>query len=255
MVSTTIIPKTTEIFVLGISGYKLLLSLALRNIARAAALALPIVAIGSQVQTASDSAAAVRKRAEASELETPVRQVADPGVITTNQTISPAGVQSVFESRVYGIAFGASSHNVYAATTSKRGALVYLLDWQSNKVVEKLTNANGNPGLEGLTYDPASQSVLMTAVGKGGAELVSHWNDTLQPGATILGKNEIAEVAVSPKDALIDAKNRTAYVSNWGGRFPRSGDLTATTGSKRAADKIVVDARRVAASGTISRID
>ena len=38
----------------------------------------------------------------------PVRAVTDPGVITTRQGITPAGVQSVFDGRVFGITFGAS---------------------------------------------------------------------------------------------------------------------------------------------------
>ena len=41
--------------------------------------------------------------------EKPVRSVTDPGVVTTRQTITPAGVQTIFDGRVYGVAFGASS--------------------------------------------------------------------------------------------------------------------------------------------------
>ncbi len=241
----------------------------------------------------SKAAADAQKQGEANDQETPVRKVFDPGVITTNQSISPAGVQSVFESRVFGITFGASSRDVYAATNSKDGVLIYKLDGQSNEVAEKLF-AKGNSGLQGLTYDPATGSVLMTGVGKAGAALVSKWDDGREAGTTTLGCCEIAQIAVSPQGApgihyaivaltandqaaildlnsgvvlskvktgiapfgaVIDAKNTTAYLSNWGGRFPRPGDLTATTGSEPGADKIVVDARGVAASGTVSRID
>ena len=46
-----------------------------------------------------------------------------------------------------------------------------------------------------------------------------------------------------------------AYVSNWGGRFPRRGDPTATTGNELNADHVVVDARGIAASGTVARVD
>ena len=88
----------------------------------------------------SSTAAAAQQQAAASGTEHPVRSVPDPGAITTNQVISPAGVQSVFESRVYGIAFGDSSSQVYAATTSKGGAMVYRLDWASNTVLDRLRN-------------------------------------------------------------------------------------------------------------------
>lgn len=48
--------------------------------------------------------------------EKPVRAVTDPGVVTTRQTITPAGVQSVFDGRVYGVTFGAKANEIYALT-------------------------------------------------------------------------------------------------------------------------------------------
>lgn len=230
-----------------------------------------------------------QQQTSASDLETPVRQVPDPGTITTRQTISPAGAQSVFESRVYGVAFGDSSQELYAATAG----VLYKLDWRSNKVVEKLET--NTPGLQGLTYDPSSHSVLMTVIRPDKkVELIPKWTGDTQSAAISLGQNEIGEIAVSPAHAsgvhygvaaltfndqaaildlgsgtvlakvrtgiapfgvAIDAQNATAYVSNWGGRFPRSGDLTGKMGPKPDADRMVVDARGIAASGTISRID
>ena len=41
----------------------------------------------------------------------PLRSVTDPGVVTTRQAITPAGVQTVFDGRVYGVAFGATVSN------------------------------------------------------------------------------------------------------------------------------------------------
>jgi hypothetical protein len=204
-----------------------------------------------------------------------------PGTITTRQTISPAGAQSVFESRVYAITFGNSSKELFAATAG----VLYRLDWQSNKVLEKLKTTA--PGLQGLTYDPASQSVLMSVIRTDkNVELVPKWSGGAQATPIKLGRNEIAEVAISPANgpgthygvvaltfnnqaaildlstgevlskvktgtapfgAIIDTKNTTAYVSNWGGRFPRAGDLTGKMGPKPDADRMVVDARGVAA--------
>src|SRR5262249_61203923 len=46
-----------------------------------------------------------------------------------------------------------------------------------------------------------------------------------------------------------------AYVSNWGGRGPRSGERSAPTGLANDADRVVVDARGVASSGTVARLD
>ena len=47
---------------------------------------------------------------ETPDVETPVRYVNRPGLITTNQTTTPTRVQSVFESRVYESPLGSSSH-------------------------------------------------------------------------------------------------------------------------------------------------
>src|SRR5438105_430688 len=42
----------------------------------------------------------------------PQPSVPDPGVIATGQRITPAGVQSVFDGRVYGVTFGAGSSDL-----------------------------------------------------------------------------------------------------------------------------------------------
>jgi len=265
----------------------------LRAVQRIAGTAiLTLFVAGAQAQTGNNTnwhAGGGQHQPSTSDLETPVKQVPDPGTITTRQSITPAGAQSVFETRVYGITFGASSHELYAAT---RGVL-YKLDWQSNKVLGKVRNTT--PGLQGLTYDPASQSVLMTVMKQDkSVALLPKWDGGTTPETIALGHNEIAEVAISPAKApgthygvvaltfdnqaaildlntgtvltkvktgiapfgtIIDATNTIAYVSNWGGRFPRSGDLTGKMGPKPDADRMVVDARGIAASGTVSRID
>src|SRR5215470_5396626 len=84
---------------------------AAQTIAGAAVLAL-FVAGGVQAQTGNSTnwhANGGQQQTSPSDLETPVKQVSDPGTITTRQGITPAGAQSVFETRVYGITFGTSS--------------------------------------------------------------------------------------------------------------------------------------------------
>jgi len=53
------------------------------------------------------------------------------------------------------------------------------------------------------------------------------------------------------QELLVGRDGRRAYVSNWGGRHPMSGEKTATTSGTPA----VVDSRGVAASGTVSVVD
>jgi hypothetical protein len=55
----------------------------------------------------------------------PANSVVDPGIIPSRQLISPAGLQSIFESRVFGVAFGEHGDSVYAATPGQKGSHVY----------------------------------------------------------------------------------------------------------------------------------
>src|SRR5262245_57895124 len=79
----------------------------------------------------------------------PTRAVTDPGVVTTRQTITPAGVQTIFDGRVYGVAFGASANEIWALTARGRSAptQVFKLDWINNKILSRLPLAE-NPGLQ-----------------------------------------------------------------------------------------------------------
>src|ERR1017187_10731457 len=73
------------------------------------------------------------------DFETPVRTVLDPGVIPPRQALTPAGAQTVFESRVWGVVFGPSNDVVYALTAGRNAApMVYKMDWRTNPVLEKL---------------------------------------------------------------------------------------------------------------------
>lgn len=231
----------------------------------------------------------------------PVRSVNDPGVITTRQSITPAGAQSVFESRVYGVTFGKSDDIVFVATSSRHGALVYEINWQSNDVLH-LLHAAAARGMQSLAYDSKDTTVLMsgqateTKNGKvvhSNVQLVSladgasrviadHLGEYAVGGVAIGGTSGTARYAVvpltfndkaaiinlgtekvtaevktgiAPFGAVINQSNTTAFISNWGGRFTRSGDNTMHTGVHPGADLVVVDGRGVASTGTVSRID
>ncbi len=217
-------------------------------------------------------------------VERPVRAVTDPGVVTTRQSITPAGVPSIFEGRVYGIAFGSSSSELWVLTTSQ----VYRIDWRENRVIER-HSLGGGPGLQGIRYDPVGRRVLVSANdGDKQVRLVSVEQGVLTPVTEKLGHFLAGSLAVAPakvaavpliydnKLAVIDLETgaaRTigtgiapfgaalnsaatvAYVTNWGGRLPAPKDLTAPTGLKKNADQVVVDERGIAATGTVTRID
>ena len=58
-------------------------------------------------------------------------------------------------------------------------------------------------------------------------------------------------VGIAPWDVVLSADGNTAYVSDWGGRFPTSSDLTAPS----AGTPVVIDRRGVAASGVVSFVN
>jgi YVTN family beta-propeller protein len=206
------------------------------------------------------------------------RTVSDPGVITTHQAITPAGLQSVFNGRVYGVAFGKTPDELWVLHAGE----ISLLDWKANKSLAHITFA-GAAGLGGIRYDPSSDRALVNIANHGEAELWSIRRDgshtswrlgasansgalaaseriavvplihgnllaiaDLQKGIVRTVKTEIA-----PFGAVLSHDSTIAYVTNWGGRAPKAGDLTALAGT----DRVVTDERGIASTGTVSRID
>src|SRR5688500_12051406 len=86
----------------------------------------------------------------------PVRSVTDPGVITTRQSITPAGVPSIFKGRVYGVTFGESVADLWVLGVSD----VYRMDWKQNRVLERVP-LGGAPGLQGIQYDSEGRRAIV----------------------------------------------------------------------------------------------
>src|SRR3989442_6616511 len=93
----------------------------------------------------------------------PVRSVTDPGVVTTRQAITPAGVPTVFQGRVYGVAFGADASELFVLNATQ----VYKLDWKQNRVLENAA-LNGSPALQGLRFDGGQGNPLFPLTRKTG---------------------------------------------------------------------------------------
>lgn len=219
----------------------------------------------------------------------PVRNVTDPGVIVTRQNTTPAGVQSVFEGRVYGVAFGGRSDEIWALTAKD----LIGINWRENRVVTSVA-LEGKPGLQGLAADAAgrvfvasgsSKEVRLQGVENGSARLVAGKLGGYTPGTIalarqknsagqrlavipIIAQNKAAIVdvenaraigsvptGVAPVGAAVNAVGTVAYVSNWAGRLPKPGDTTAPAGHTSKAEPVVIDDRGIAASGTITKID
>jgi YVTN family beta-propeller protein len=79
------------------------------------------------------------------------RAVSDPGVVTTRQTITPAGTQAVFDGRVLAVAFRAGDE--IWTTIDSRPAKLVRLAYQSNELRASV-GAGGNLNPHGLAFDP-----------------------------------------------------------------------------------------------------
>jgi YVTN family beta-propeller protein len=250
------------------------------------------------VSIAIAALAAVAIHAQSS--QRPPRSVTDPGVITTRQAITPAGVQTVFDGKVYGVTFGATGDELWVLVAGPRGPAVYRVNWRENRVAAQW-NFQGTAALQGLAFDRGRGSPLVgltrpVAAGatRGGSVQLLHLADgQFTPLAANLGQflagspavagtgptqraivplvfdDALAVVngasgavtatiktgGIAPFASVISRDGSIAWVSNWGGRWPKDGDPTLPTGLAPKADRVVVDSHGVASSGTVVRVD
>jgi YVTN family beta-propeller protein len=213
------------------------------------------------------------------------RAVSDPGVVTTRQAITPAGISSVFDGRVYGVAWSPQGEWLWVLGASE----LLELDWRANAVKTKILHG-GSPGLAGLRTHPVTgQPVFGNTPRAGGPRVATLDSGSLKILAQGLGKFQVggigvaaeAPLAIAPliyenKAVLVDVKSgkqlalfdtgiapwaaalnssgTVAYVANLGGRPPKDNEAFASS-MQKPDEKIPVDARGVASTGTVTRID
>jgi YVTN family beta-propeller protein len=219
----------------------------------------------------------------------PVRNVTDPGVVVTRQNTTPAGAQSVFDGRVYGVAFGVTSDEVWALNAKH----LVGLNWRENRVFASIP-LDAKPGLQAIAVDANGRAyttvanrddVRLLAVDQGTSRVAARGLGSYTTGTIalarekngagqrlaiipIIAQNKAAVIdvetsrtlgsvgtGIAPVGAVINANGTVAYVSNWAGRVPGAGDATAPAGLAPKADKVVIDGRGIASTGTVTRID
>ena len=217
------------------------------------------------------------------------RAVPDPGIVTTRQSITPAGIPTIFQARVHGVAFDTDPARLWVAGQAR----LYALDWKENRVIADIP-LGGSSGLQAIAFDRAAGRPVVALIRRGAngneVDLASANGGKLATlagglGATLAGaiaiasgpriaavpltaENRLAVVdlkksrvigtvptGIAPFGAAVSADGAVAFVSNWGGRVPHDGDVTAPTGPRTDADRVIVDERGVASTGTVTRID
>jgi len=155
----------------------------------------------------------------------PRREIPDPGVIATEQRVTPAGVQSVFTDRVFGVRFGARPGEIWV---SVHGA-AYRLGWRDNVVLGSAA-FDGRAGVQGVAIDPVNGRALVTSVGRLPAALAL----SRIPGSEQLAQTKsVAHLTAYDADSTVvrftsaalgdyiagaPAVARTANASGWGHR-------------------------------------
>src|SRR4051812_6211792 len=119
------------------------------------------VALFLLLQTQSSAAAQAAQVSRPTAVALVQRKVADPGVIATGQRVSPAGLQSVFEGRVYGVRFGSRSDEIWVGAPGT----TFRLDWRANRVIARAPT-DGRPGVFGVAIDPRTHRAFVSSVGR-----------------------------------------------------------------------------------------
>ena len=131
----------------------------------------------------------------------PSRAVTDPGVITTRQAITPAGVQSVFDGRVYGLTFGATDAELWVLTGRTRAGrprrvsarlaarIACAVDGSSSG-----TRGAAGPGVRSGAQEPAGRAHRSAAAAAGNrpggaVQLLRHDGTAFVPLAPDLGRH------------------------------------------------------------------
>jgi YVTN family beta-propeller protein len=247
--------------------------------------------------------------------QTPRESVRDPGVIATDQRVTPAGVQTVFDGRVTGVRFATPSDLWVVVPGS-----AFHIAWADNRVIAR-GRFDGRSGVQGVAIDPATGRALVSSVGRqprrnvqppmpglpalpranavaqlsafardaagdsaapvfssgalgdfmAGAPAVAARagaegrrvavvpltaNDALAVIEAETGRSvRLIPLGVAPFAAVLSPDGAVAYVSNVGGTQPKSGDRVATQCCDARAERVRVDARGIAAEGTVTRVD
>lgn len=229
--------------------------------------------------------------ASAQTIDRPVRSVTDPGVVTTRQAVTPAGVPSVFAGRLYGVTWGSRLDELWLLHASQ----IYRLDWRQNKLLSQIPHG-GVPGNQSIAIDSSTADVFignsvvsgdhakaqLLSVKDNSATTISASLGKFQPGAIsiasgtsgrrlavvpLVHENKLAvidiasgavqrtiDTGIAPFAAVVNPQGAVAWVSNLGGRPPRPGELFASPMQKRD-EKIPVDSRGIASTGTVMRVD
>jgi YVTN family beta-propeller protein len=145
---------------------------------------------------------------------------------------------------------GASLHGI---AVTKDGSRVYVTG-AVNELYEWSVGTNGVVSFSRTIAMPANSYPCGLALSSGGDKAFVCLSIANKLAVVDLSAGTIRSqirVGVAPWDVVLSPDETTAWVSDWGGRFPVAGDLSALS----AGTQVVVDERGVGASGVVSAVN
>ena len=145
---------------------------------------------------------------------------------------------------------GASLHGI---AVTRDGSRVYVTG-ANNELYEWLVNTNGGVSFARTIAMPAGSYPCGLSLSSSGDRafvclfLANQLAVVNLPSGTI---RSLIRVGIAPWDVVVSPDETTAWVSDWGGRYPGAGDLRALSGGTQ----VVVDDRGVGASGVVSAVN
>src|SRR5262245_3318731 len=172
----------------------------------------------------------------------PLRNVTDPGVVTTRQNITPAGIQAVFAGRVHAVAFCGSdlavavfdSQPLYVST-------LYRLSVSLNQVIDATTADQQLLGIQGMACVPRTGDVLVSLANQDNGKLAQSVS-MLSEGPRLSGLTQTAAAPVVdrrhlpwPSEAMVSGQLGTGWMGGIGVAGNSSVAAVALTGSNEVA--------------------
>ena len=151
------------------------------------------------------------------------------------------------------LAFPGSGASMHGIAVNPEGSHVYATG-AGNELYDWVVAADGIVSFSRTIAMPGGSDPCGLAISSDGSQAFVCLSIANKLAVVDLTSGTVTQqiaVGIAPWDVALSADGSTAYVSDWGGRFPTGGDLTAPS----AGTPVVIDDRGIAASGVVSVVN